>query len=162
MIWTLVEPGVAIVASSLATIRPLLRALKVRGFESSDYAYGTGRSATNRSVGTRSKPSNMPGYGPNDVSLDNVEPNYDAKPKLASSNLGITVQEHNKSLSTVPLTPGVHSPVRSEIFVIEGHRSSPTGSHWHQHSFSSSPRGSTEDLHDLEAQSQDFEVRPRR
>lgn len=36
MIWTLIEPGVAIVASSLATIRPLLRALRVRGFESTD------------------------------------------------------------------------------------------------------------------------------
>ncbi|RDW62106.1 hypothetical protein BP6252_11539 [Coleophoma cylindrospora] len=32
MIWTLVEPGVAIVAASLITIRPLLRKLNFRGF----------------------------------------------------------------------------------------------------------------------------------
>ncbi|CAM1508416.1 Fc.00g052640.m01.CDS01 [Cosmosporella sp. VM-42] len=161
MIWTLVEPGVAIVASSLATIRPLLRALKVRGFESSDYAYGTGRSATNRSAATRSKPSNMPGYGPNDVSLVNVEPNFDAKPRVGPNNLGITVQEQNKSLPTIPLTPGLHSPVRSEIYVIEGHRNSPPRSPWHHRGYSS-PSGSLEELHDLEAQSQDFDARPRR
>ena len=32
MVWTLIEPGVAITASSLVTIRPLLRAWKVPGF----------------------------------------------------------------------------------------------------------------------------------
>lgn len=35
MVWTLVEPGVAIVASSLVTIRPLLRRMRLKGFESS-------------------------------------------------------------------------------------------------------------------------------
>ena len=34
MVWTIVEPGLAIIASSLATIRPLLRAMRIRGFES--------------------------------------------------------------------------------------------------------------------------------
>ncbi len=33
MVWTLVEPGVAIVAASLVTIRPLLRRMSVPGFE---------------------------------------------------------------------------------------------------------------------------------
>lgn len=36
MVWTLVEPGVAIVASSLVTIRPLLRQLRLKGFESTE------------------------------------------------------------------------------------------------------------------------------
>ncbi|CAG9999831.1 unnamed protein product [Clonostachys byssicola] len=36
MIWTIIEAGLAIIAASLATIRPLLRVLRVRGFESSD------------------------------------------------------------------------------------------------------------------------------
>ncbi|KAL3422852.1 integral membrane family protein [Phlyctema vagabunda] len=36
MIWTLIEPGVAIIAASLITIRPLLRALRLRGFGSTD------------------------------------------------------------------------------------------------------------------------------
>lgn len=34
MVWTLVEPGVAITAASLITIRPLLRALNINGFSS--------------------------------------------------------------------------------------------------------------------------------
>lgn len=36
MVWTVIEPGLAIVASSLATIRPLLRAMRIRGFESTE------------------------------------------------------------------------------------------------------------------------------
>ncbi|CAG8957378.1 hypothetical protein HYFRA_00010804 [Hymenoscyphus fraxineus] len=50
MIWTLVEPGIAIVASSLVTIKPLLRALRFRGFESSPLraAYGRSRGANYR------------------------------------------------------------------------------------------------------------------
>lgn len=40
MFWTLVEPGVAITAASLVTIRPLLRSLNVAGFESND-SYGS-------------------------------------------------------------------------------------------------------------------------
>lgn len=54
MVWTLVEPGVAIIAASLATIRPLLRAWRVRGFDStrrtgrsSGVKSGTNRSAHN-------------------------------------------------------------------------------------------------------------------
>lgn len=34
MVWTLIEPGVAIIASSLVTMRPLLRAMGVKGFNS--------------------------------------------------------------------------------------------------------------------------------
>ncbi|RYP02650.1 hypothetical protein DL764_005695 [Monosporascus ibericus] len=36
MVWTLIEPGVAIIATSLATMRPLLRALGMRDFRSPD------------------------------------------------------------------------------------------------------------------------------
>ncbi|CAN8095686.1 unnamed protein product [Discula destructiva] len=36
MVWTLIEPGVAIVAASLVTIRPLLRQLRLKGFETSE------------------------------------------------------------------------------------------------------------------------------
>ena len=38
MVWTLIEPGVAIVATSLATIRPLLRAMGIRGFQVTEYS----------------------------------------------------------------------------------------------------------------------------
>ncbi|KAL2114554.1 hypothetical protein VUR80DRAFT_4537 [Thermomyces stellatus] len=52
MVWTLVEPGVAIVAASLATIRPLLRAWSIRGFDSTGRTGKSGgvRSRTNRST----------------------------------------------------------------------------------------------------------------
>jgi hypothetical protein len=59
MVWTLVEPGVAIVASSLATIRPLLRALRIRGFESTGRAAAT-RSGTNRSFALAAYPKRDP------------------------------------------------------------------------------------------------------
>lgn len=44
MVWTLVEPGLAITAASLITLRPLLRAWNLKGFHSSnshatDYAH---------------------------------------------------------------------------------------------------------------------------
>lgn len=42
MVWTLVEPGVAIVASSLVTIRPLLRQWRLKGFESSQRSRSLG------------------------------------------------------------------------------------------------------------------------
>lgn len=42
MVWTLVEPGVAIVASSLVTIRPLLRRMRLKGFESTERSRSRG------------------------------------------------------------------------------------------------------------------------
>lgn len=44
MVWTLVEPGAAIIASSLVTIRPLLRAWRIRGFQSTENSRRTGPS----------------------------------------------------------------------------------------------------------------------
>lgn len=38
MVWTLVEPGVAITAACLVTMRPLLRSLNFSGFESTPAA----------------------------------------------------------------------------------------------------------------------------
>ncbi|KAK6834621.1 hypothetical protein PG987_009315 [Apiospora arundinis] len=75
MVWTLVEPGVAIVASSLVTIRPLLRAWKIKGFTSSatgsrqtgPFSNGQPKSRTNRSAGK------MPGFGSRDVTLVDLE-----------------------------------------------------------------------------------------
>lgn len=43
MIWTIIEAGLAIIAASLATIRPLLRAMRVRGFESTGSNSGHSR-----------------------------------------------------------------------------------------------------------------------
>jgi hypothetical protein len=41
MVWTLIEPGMAITAACLVTMRPLLRCLNLRGFESTPAAQQT-------------------------------------------------------------------------------------------------------------------------
>ena len=72
MIWTLVEPGIAISAASLATIRPLLRRWKIRGFTHNERSRGTG--APSQDQGSRAKRmSKMPGFGPQDVTLVDIE-----------------------------------------------------------------------------------------
>ncbi|ROW02899.1 hypothetical protein VSDG_01695 [Cytospora chrysosperma] len=96
MVWTLVEPGVAIVASSLVTIRPLLRRIRLRGFETTGQSRSvpvTGRSRsrsgtgglgsrTNRSATTTHHRQRgygeMPGSDPDDVSLRDLEKAYGA------------------------------------------------------------------------------------
>jgi hypothetical protein len=49
--WTLVEPGIAITAASLITIRPLLRALNFKGFDSTD-PYTNNPSRSHQTPGT--------------------------------------------------------------------------------------------------------------
>ncbi|RSM11037.1 hypothetical protein CEP52_003241 [Fusarium oligoseptatum] len=154
MVWTLIEPGVAIIASSLATIRPLLRAMKIRGFESTGNTYGTGHSAAMRSNANRGKPGVMPGFGPNDVSLMNVEPKHDTIRKTPS-DLNIPLPPH-RGVPNGPMSPGQVSIVKSEILVIQGNRSPPP-SPWHASEQISSPNDSFEQIHDLEAQSQDID-----
>lgn len=154
MVWTLIEPGVAIIASSLATIRPLLRAMKIRGFESTGNTYGTGHSAAMRSNANRSKPGVMPGFGPNDVSLMNVEPKHDTIRNIPN-DINIPLPPH-RGVPNGPLSPGQVSIVKSEILVIQGNRSPPP-SPWHASAQISSPNNSFEQIHDLEAQSQDID-----
>lgn len=76
MVWTLVEPGVAIVASSLVTIRPLLRKMRLKGFESTERSRGlhytpqsasfgaTGGSRGGATTRSGTQRGGMPGYGP--------------------------------------------------------------------------------------------------
>ncbi|KAK1971301.1 integral membrane family protein [Colletotrichum sublineola] len=78
MVWTLVEPGVAIVASSLVTVRPLLRAWRISGFTSNNQTPGMSgaisgemRSGTVRST-ARPIPRNDP-YGAGDVGTIEIE-----------------------------------------------------------------------------------------
>ncbi len=84
MIWTLIEPGVAIVASSTATARPLLHAMHIAGFLSPE------NSAAHRSRSRRRRhclhtigslvgrprlrsDSTPPGIGRFDVQLSDME-----------------------------------------------------------------------------------------
>ncbi|RYP42395.1 hypothetical protein DL767_000317 [Monosporascus sp. MG133] len=74
MVWTLIEPGVAIIATSLATMRPLLRALGRRSFrstsdrsdESHQFSYLRRKTKTNRS-------SKMPGSGAEGNIMQDIE-----------------------------------------------------------------------------------------
>lgn len=153
----MVEPGVAIIASSLATIRPLLRALKIRGFESTQRTPSTGMSS-------KRNPGSMPGYGPNDVSLHRVtvidsESRAPGIPFDEYHRHAAGLSSHNPlpSLTEQPLgnnvdiRGGTSTPVRSdsksEIFIIEGKRES--------REYPASDR-SLENIHALEEQSQEY------
>lgn len=150
MVWTLVEPGMAIIASSLATIRPLLRAMKIRGFESTDRNYGTGHSAMHSA--TKPKPGTMPGFGPEDVSLTHIEPKHDTARSIP--NNGLANYSPPRGVSDRPLSPGQQSIVKSEIFVIQGSSSAPSSPWGNGPDDSSTP--SFEQIHDLEAHNQDI------
>ncbi|TGJ86024.1 hypothetical protein E0Z10_g2753 [Xylaria hypoxylon] len=101
MIWTLVEPGIAISAASLATIRPLLRRWRVRGFTSSERSRGT---APSQEPGSRiKKASNMPGFGPHDVTLVDIESWPTHTGKTLSPTAGIPISKFaTHKVSTMP------------------------------------------------------------
>ncbi|TPX06945.1 uncharacterized protein E0L32_011169 [Thyridium curvatum] len=99
MVWTLIEPGVAIVAASLVTIRPLLRKLRLPGFTSHEGKSGPtyGRSgggrpgagyANNNNINMNNNkrhsafrpPGAMPGFGPGDLTLIDLETGDTAAP----------------------------------------------------------------------------------
>nr|RBQ89870.1 hypothetical protein FVER53263_08029 [Fusarium verticillioides] len=153
MVWTLIEPGVAIVASSLATIRPLLRAMRIRGFESTENTYGTGHSAAVRSNANRSKAAIliMPGFGPEDVSLTNMVSQNNMTSPSHLNDIEILPPRH---AGDGPISPGQASIVKSEILVIQGNSSPP--SPWQSRN-DRSASSSFDQIHDLEAYSQELE-----
>ncbi|KAF3064898.1 putative integral membrane family protein [Daldinia childiae] len=74
MVWTLIEPGVAIVASSLVTIRPLLRLWKIKGFGGTTGQSRPTNPFSNSHPMSRTNRSNkMPAFGSTDVTLVDVE-----------------------------------------------------------------------------------------
>ncbi|KAI1036570.1 hypothetical protein LB503_002955 [Fusarium chuoi] len=153
MVWTLIEPGVAIVASSLATIRPLLRAMRIRGFESTENTYGTGHSAAVRSNANRSKTGIliMPGFGPEDVSLTNMVSQNNTNSLSHPNDIEILPPRH---VGDGPTSPGQASIVKSEILVIQGNSSPPSS--WQSRN-DRSASSSFDQIHDLEAYSQELE-----
>ncbi|KAJ9134651.1 Integral membrane family protein [Pleurostoma richardsiae] len=77
MVWTLIEPGIAISAASLVVLRPLLRAWRLRGFESTENTGGrntqrSGAAAAAAARGVRIS-GGMPGFGPGDLTLIDME-----------------------------------------------------------------------------------------
>ncbi|KAK3190600.1 hypothetical protein K4F52_003291 [Lecanicillium sp. MT-2017a] len=159
MVWTLVEPGVAIIASSLATIRPLLRAMRIRGFESTDRTPSTG-------ISSKRNPNSMPGYGPNDVSLNRVTVDGESK-RDSTRPMGLAFDDYHRHAAGMPPSPPLQyqqdmsasaattrrpSEAKSEVYVIEGSKHSPS---WSGREYQPSDR-SFDDIHGLEEQSQEF------
>ncbi|KJZ71691.1 hypothetical protein HIM_08929 [Hirsutella minnesotensis 3608] len=91
MLCTLIESGVAIFASSLATIRPLLRKFRIKGFKSTDRTetsskavssagtYSSKKSAANR--GTMHGANNV-----SDISLENIGDESDFRNTASDDN----------------------------------------------------------------------------
>ncbi|KAH8664011.1 hypothetical protein BX600DRAFT_436586 [Xylariales sp. PMI_506] len=103
MVWTLIEPGVAIVASSLVTIRPLLRAWKVRGFQSTENSKLTGPFSAGHLSSRKPRSGNMPGFGSRDVTLVDVE-------------TGVHTTKSSTTSSTTDLTTTGPTPLRPPKF----------------------------------------------
>ncbi|KAI5924832.1 hypothetical protein F4810DRAFT_709402 [Camillea tinctor] len=72
MVWTLIEPGIAITAASLVTIRPLLRKWKLKGFTSTGNSRPTAASSAHP-ISRTHRSSKMPGFGSQDMTLVDVE-----------------------------------------------------------------------------------------
>lgn len=180
MVWTLVEPGVAIVASSLATIRPLLRAMRISGFESQPDTYGTGRSSGSRSAynylqqykAKRASAALPAHYGPRDpiteddieneggttIEMDSKNPFSSAR-EVGDSTVGELTDTNYTSHRVSIKKPGgpVASDSLSEVYVIEGNRSASLTSAWSEHHMragSSSGTPSVEQLHSQPPQRQ--------
>ncbi|ETS80135.1 hypothetical protein PFICI_07664 [Pestalotiopsis fici W106-1] len=136
MIWTIVEPGVAIIASSLITIRPLLRAWRVRGFQSTENTKRTG----GISNGHMNRSGVMPGFGSKNGTTIDVEAAQSSRDELSSGTemddqkpnprfLSPIAEASHKDFdiaddsATAKLTIGLHhrrSEVPSEMYIIEG------------------------------------------
>ncbi|KAI1363597.1 hypothetical protein F5Y08DRAFT_354294 [Xylaria arbuscula] len=149
MIWTLVEPGIAISAASLATIRPLLRRWKIRGFTHSERSRGTG--APSQDQGSRIKRvSKMPGFGPQDVTLVDIElaPTHTLSPVTGLQTPKFAAQKISYLPKAFDPEPDEYSreqslafrsqsstirreDTKSEMFIIDGIESPPSTSDAH-------------------------------
>lgn len=152
MTWTVIEPGVAIIAASLATIRPLLRAMRVRGFGSTGRRTHSAPSAYARqTTENRSMPVVDQIFGPDDVSLKNVEPSYDIIPPESSiSTIGLTIEQPHASIATASRLDVEQKRRRAS----QGKEYSPSRSVITETSQTTNST-SFDNIHDLEAQSQE-------
>ncbi|ODA81736.1 hypothetical protein RJ55_00239 [Drechmeria coniospora] len=161
-VWTVVEPGVAIIASSLATIRPLLRAMKIRGFQSSDDDSPSTGGQYPPHLSRATARGSMHGFGPNDVSLHDVAAGASAtgpRQEAAVKEVGRRFAGFGAQADGPTDTDdGQPSDGKSEVYVIEGNKDSPT---WSLQDFHPTTL-SLENFHDLEEQCQGLGASNRR
>jgi len=125
MVWTLIEPGVAITAASLITIRPLLRALRFKGFES-DQPTNTTQSDYYRSHPSHpSHPSHNHIQLRDDISTESWSHTISSGPSSGSQpgnpTLGRTENDGKKKGRIVQEVVGEDTD--SEVLVLQGVRS---------------------------------------
>lgn len=159
MVWTLIEPGIAIVAASMATIRPLLRRMRVRGFESTDdpssYGHNSGWISSRRG---KSRAGSVPLEELTLRDLEAKEPTTvtSSEGKLDPSVHSRTSTELNKSLPPIISKYNERSgTVRNPAFPAQSDTSSTS---WRAQLRSPGSR-SFEQIHELEAQNQDGGLR---
>lgn len=149
MVWTIIEPGLAIVASSLATIRPLLRAMRVRGFESTEDSNKHSRDQALQQI--PQSPRRLLPRSP--YGLDDITLTTNATTTMEPAVGGVT--------ATTRLGEGAG---KSEVYVIQGQiattTASATGDDDGERRSTWSEERSEDDrslvqIHDLEAQNQE-------
>ncbi|KAK6219649.1 integral membrane family protein [Colletotrichum tabaci] len=141
MVWTLIEPGAAIVASSLVTVRPLLRAWRLSGFTSTDRTPGMSGAISGgmRSGTARTAPRSAPRHDPygvddgdTDLELNDMvkdEPMPRPAPQIgypsqyAQAGLERTRGQFNPDFMKPP-NQRRGSLAKSEMYVIEGDKAS--------------------------------------
>ncbi|KAI1180777.1 hypothetical protein F4777DRAFT_172206 [Nemania sp. FL0916] len=154
MIWTLIEPSIAISAASLATIRPLLRQWKIRGFSHSERSHGTGNTQSHGQSRRIKGGRKMPAFGSHDVTLVDIESGSKYTGTASSSSTRIPASGFGSH--KVPDLPRVYSlpsdtvehgaeeemsiiepshiqrtEITSDVFLIEGTPSAPSISDTH-------------------------------
>ncbi|KAH6611074.1 hypothetical protein Trco_001094 [Trichoderma cornu-damae] len=157
MLWTIIEPGVAIVASSLATIRPLLRAMKIHGFESTSRTHSAPSAHARYATEDRGMPIVGRVFGPNDVSLKNVQPAYGAAAPVSSTTTRTTIGlAFEQSYAGRAAAPRLDTDTRQgSSRANQGKEYSPAGSVNTEASRPLTNSSSFDDIHSLEAQSQE-------
>lgn len=163
MIWTIIEAGLAIVASSLATIRPLLRAMRVRGFEGTENNSHSKRSFQHHSGSNRPAVAPAGAYGLSDLPASNEHLTEGLSSKMSPAGVTAVVVTETMAdrdpdqIAPVPMATGESD--KSEVYVIQGRRmragagtetGGGTASTW-----SGRSTESMEHIYDLEAQTQE-------
>ncbi|KAI1464495.1 uncharacterized protein F4812DRAFT_156791 [Daldinia caldariorum] len=99
MVWTLIEPGVAIVASSLVTIRPLLRQWRIKGFGSSGQSRPANAGYNSYSTSRANRSAKMPAFGSTEFTLVDLENGHAKNSKPCSPVAGSFSGKIQRSLS---------------------------------------------------------------
>ncbi|KAG5979958.1 hypothetical protein E4U55_004539 [Claviceps digitariae] len=130
-VWTLVEVGVAITASSLATVRPLLHNLQIRGFMSTDKSRGTDNSVQkpSRSRSHKVSDSMTPGDDAYGICLQGMTGgcgDHDAGVvRTTSKRAGIAIGDYHSSIKQIDQSSTPSSDTKNEASIAAGGRTSP-------------------------------------